>query len=300
MSKIVQTIFGLASVTALISGVMLRHIPSDRLPDRVLASGPPSVPYLKFDLVGTIPREASHFTQGLLFHGGELFESTGLDPWADTPSSTFQKTNASGVTKVLKRHKDPSIFGEGLAFLDGKFYQGTWTNHSIYVYNLKGQLIETKPYSGEVWGLTTDGKDLILSDGTGVLKFLDPGTLKVVRSLELSEEGKPFSKTFRVVKTGSGADFNFLAPNELEYVDGSIYANLYGSNDIAVFKASTGELKARIDLSFLYDEMDLFSKAYIQSSQDFVLNGIAYDAQAKIFYVTGKDWPFIFKLQASP
>lgn len=219
-----------------------------------------------YEVVNVWPHDPAAYTQGLVYADGALYESTG-------------QYGASGVRvvelttgKVRQRTDLPSrYFGEGIAVLDGKIFQLTWRSRTGFIYSQDG----LKPlgefrYEGEGWGLTTDGRWLIVSDGTNRLRFLDAHTFNVQRRIEVFENGQPL-----------------INLNELEYIHGEIYANVWQRDVIARIDPQTGRLLGLIDLSGL---------APIRTA-DAVLNGIAYDRARDRIFVTGKLWPKLFEIR---
>jgi glutamine cyclotransferase len=171
-----------------------------------------------------------------------------------------------------QRALNPRYFGEGIAILGGSLYQLTWQNGVVVVYDVESFEVErTMPYAGEGWGLTHDGRELIMSDGSATIRFRDPPTFAVTREIEVRDRGQPLTKL-----------------NELEYVDGEIWANIWYDDRIARISPATGEVLGFIDLSTLYPQSVRSSEA--------VLNGIAYDAAAKRLFVTGKNWPQLYEI----
>jgi glutamine cyclotransferase len=235
-------------------------------------NAPATVQKYSYKVVKTYRHDRGAFTQGLIFLGGELYESTGMNG----QSSLRRVELESG--KVLQRVDVPEkYFAEGLAELNGKLYQLTWQEHRAFVYDLKTfQLERELPYDGEGWGLTTDGKQLIMSDGTAEIRFMDPGDFSVKRKITVTENGH------RVM---------FL--NELEMVKGEIYANLWGENSVVRIDPKTGTVMGRIDFSGLLKLED-----YAPGTD--VLNGIAYDAATDRLFVTGKRWPKLFEVKLKP
>ena len=218
------------------------------------------------------PHDAQAFTQGLIYLDGHLYESTGLVG----RSSLRMDELASG--QVLQEHDIAApLFAEGLTSWGATLVQLTWQAHTGFVYDRATfKLLRTFHYEGEGWGLTQDGQHLILSDGTASLRFLNPSSFAVERTLAVSDHGKPVDQL-----------------NELEYVHGQIYANVWMTNRIARISPTTGEVLGWIDLSGLLPVVE-------QSSSDAVLNGIAYDAQHDRLFVTGKLWPKLFEIRMMP
>lgn len=221
-------------------------------------------------VVARYPHDSNAFTQGLLFHDGSLFESTGRNG-----QSSLRKVDIE-TGRVEQRHDlDFEFFAEGLALFDNKFYQLTWQAGKAFVYDQENfRLVTDFSYPGEGWGLTDDGKQLIMSDGSAQLRFLDPDTFEVQRSVNVSD--------------GERLIVNL---NELEYIDGEVWANVWYDDRIARIDPDDGQLLGWIDLSSLYPAS--------QRPADAVVNGIAWDAESDRIFVTGKLWPAIFEIEIS-
>lgn len=226
-----------------------------------------------YRIIRTYPHDPTAFTQGLLFVDGHMYEGTGLRG----RSSIRMVDLATG--RVLQRYNLPGeYFGEGLTDWGSTLVQLTWESHKGFVYDrFTFSLLRTFTYEGEGWGLTHDDKQLIMSDGTSYLRFLDPKTFREVRRIH--------------VTTPNGQGIEDL--NELEYVRGEIYANIWHSNRIARISPKSGRLLGWIDLTGLLDESKL-------ANTDAVLNGIAYDARDNRLFVTGKLWPSLFEIKVVP
>lgn len=225
-------------------------------------------PVYGFRVINRYAHDPGAFTQGLVMSEGQLFESTGLYG----QSSLREVDLATG--QVLRAVQAPAnVFGEGLAYWDNTLIQLTWQNGTAFVFDPANfQLKKQFRYKTEGWGLTQDGRHLIMSDGSASLFFLDPETFGVVRTLNVTSGGAP------VVRL-----------NELEYVDGQIYANVWQTPRIAIINPATGVVKAWIDLSGLAQQH--------ASSPDNVLNGIAHDTVNKRLYVTGKQWNALYEIE---
>lgn len=222
-----------------------------------------------YEVVRELPHDTNAFTQGLIFYKGSFYESTGLQG-----RSTLRLVEID-TGKVLKNIAVPSdYFAEGMTIFQGKIYQLTWLNQKGFVYDL-GTFEKEKEFSyyGEGWGLTTDEKNLILSDGTDKIRFIDPFNFEVLKTISVSENGQPIP-----------------AINELEYIKGQIFANVWQTDRVIVIDPSNGKVVASIDLTGIL-------KASDRTNQEDVLNGIAYDASKDKLYVTGKLWPKIFEIK---
>lgn len=220
----------------------------------------------------TYPHDRQAFTQGLIYLDGHLYESTGL---AGNSSLRMEDLDSG---RILAFHDVPSqYFAEGLTNWGSTLVQLTWQSHVALVYDRATfRLLRTFRYDGEGWGLTQDGKSLILSDGTATLRFFDPATFREVRRITVKDHGTPVTQL-----------------NELEYIHGQIYANVWHTDRIARISPTTGQVLGWIDLSGLLP-------ASQRSSAEAVLNGIAYDVAHDRLLVTGKLWPSIFEIKIVP
>jgi glutaminyl-peptide cyclotransferase len=231
-----------------------------------LAEG--SISVLSVTVVKAFPHDPTAFTQGLEYHGGFLYESTGL-----RGKSSLRKVDIA-TGRVLQSVKLPAeYFGEGLTIFNRKIYQLTWLSKTGFIYDLQS-LRKTGEfhYESEGWGLTHDERSLILSDGTNQIQFIDPITFKVQRRLE--------------VYAGREAVVNL---NELEYINGQIYANIWHSPRIARIDPRTGQVLAWLDLREI--------SAKEQREPEGVLNGIAYDRNGDRLFITGKDWEKVLQIK---
>lgn len=229
-------------------------------------------PIQSYEVVASFPHDPGAFTQGLLFLDGVLYESTGLNG-----RSSIRKVDLATGRVLQKRDVDARYFGEGIVAWKDRLIEITWREGVAFVYDLNSfEPKSTFAYQGEGWGLTHDGKRLIMSDGTDELRFLDPET---------------YAETGRLrVTDGGGSVFNL---NEIEWVEGEVWANIWGSDWIARIDPATGKVKAWIDMTGLLPAAD-------RSGAEDVLNGIAYDAQARRVLVTGKLWPKLYEIRVKP
>lgn len=227
------------------------------------------VKVISYDLVHTFPHDATAFTEGLVFHDGALVESTGLESL-----STLRRVELKTGQVLQETYVPAPNFAEGMTILGGKVYQLTWKGHRGFIYDAKTlQQSGEFHYDGEGWGLTNDGTSLILSDGTSTIRFLDPATFRVTRTIAVTRGGKPLDQI-----------------NELELVNGEILANVWKSNGLVRIDPRDGHVTGWIDLSGLAGTGD-------PNNPDAVLNGIAYDAKSGHLFVTGKLWPKLFELR---
>ena len=227
-------------------------------------------PVYGYQVVRAYPHDAKAFTEGLFFMNGYLFESTGLEG-----RSSVRKERLETGQVVEKHDLSPAYFGEGIVDWKDRLVQLTYRSEKGFVYDL-GSFKEQKTfaYKGEGWGLTQDGKRIIRSDGTPRIRFLDPATLK---------------ETGHVVVTDGGKPVTFI--NELEWVKGEIYANIWQTDMIARIDPKSGHVVGWIDLTGLRET------AGAAADPDAVANGIAYDSAKGRLYVTGKLWPKLFEIR---
>jgi len=227
----------------------------------------PGAPVFGYQVVNVYPHDAKAFTQGLLYRDGALFESTGLNG-----QSTLRRVQLE-TGKILQQAKvDDRYFAEGLTDWGSRLVQLTWNTNIGFVYEVTSfKQLQTFRYTGEGWGLTHDDRAIIMSDGTPALRFLNPETLQETRRLQVKDGDLPVEDL-----------------NELEFVDGEIYANVWTTDRIAIIAPSTGQVTGWINLAGLMPRG--------ATSGDAVLNGIAYDAQRKRLFVSGKLWPRLFEI----
>ncbi len=220
-------------------------------------------------VVNVFPHDRGAFTQGLVFRDGHLYESTGLNG-----RSSVRKVELE-TGKVVRQHDvDAKYFAEGLTDWNDRLIQITWQAQTGFVYDLdtfKPQ--RTFSYTGEGWGITHDGKRLIMSDGSATLRFLDPRTFAETGNLTVTYQGQPLARL-----------------NELEMVDGELFANVWATPHVVVIDLASGRVTGQIDFSQLLSAADLTPPVD-------VLNGIAWDAAGKRLFVTGKLWPKLFEVR---
>lgn len=221
-----------------------------------------------YNIKAVYPHDTNSYTQGLQFVDGVLWEGTG--EWG---KSALQKVDLkSGRAEVLAT-LPKSEFGEGITVLEDKVYQLTWTNNKVHVYDLQGNHLKDMRYVGEGWGLTSDGESLYMSNGTTDIYKMNPETFK--------REGK-------ITVTMRGEAVNFI--NELEWIDGKIWANVYTTDYVVIINPQTGIVEGLIDFTGLLKPEDVTERTD-------VLNGIAYDAEGKRIFVTGKLWNKLFEIE---
>lgn len=220
------------------------------------------------EVVAKYPHDTKAYTQGLFFDDGQLYESTGIKG-----QSSFRKVDLQSG-KVLKQlNFDKKYFVEGSVMFEGNLYVLTWESRQAFVYDAETlEYKSTWKYPREGWGITTDGKQLIASDGSATLFFMDEN-FALQRRLVVKYEGRPV---------------RWL--NELEYIDGKIWANVYTSDEIVIINPKDGEVEGVIDCRGLLPK-------HLHTPQTDVLNGIAYDPQTEKIYLTGKNWPELYEVR---
>jgi glutamine cyclotransferase len=244
-------------------GTTNTNAPSNSSPENAV------VQKLGYEIVNIWPHDPGAFTQGLVFLEGKMIESTGQVGRSSLRNIEIQ------TGRILKQIDiPPPYFAEGIALLNNKIYQLTWEQQLGFIYDAQSfeRLGEFK-YDGEGWGLTSDGRSLILSDGSNRIRFIDPDSFQVRKTIAVMDEKVPVRDL-----------------NELEFVNGEIYANIWHDDRIAVINPQTGRVTAWIDLTGLLQPGD------VQDSEA-VLNGIAYDQSTGRFFVTGKLWPRLFEIK---
>jgi Glutamine cyclotransferase len=216
----------------------------------------------------TLPHDVSSYTQGLFFYNGELYESAG-----QYGESSFRKVDLKSGSVLKRENFARKYFNEGACVLDGRLYILTWREQTCFVYDINTwKKLGTLPYTTEGWGLTTDGKSLIMSDGSSKIYFRDPITFQVEREITVTHRGK-----------------SVLYLNELEYIKGEIWANVYGSDLILRINPKDGHVNSVINCS------GLLPMSLRKPSTD-VLNGIAYNEKTGYIYLTGKYWPKMYRI----
>ena len=224
-----------------------------------------------FEVVRVYPHDGGAFTQGLVYVDGTLFETTGR-----YPSSVRRVRLEDGVVE-LKRDLPPEYFGEGVTEIDGRLFSLTWQHGKGFIWNADDLTqVGEFSYGGEGWGVTDDGERLILSDGTPVLRFIDPRTFVEIGRVQVTFRGRPLPKL-----------------NELEWIDGEVWANVWTQDALVRIDPATGVVIGVVDLT------DLFPHRAGLDPQDDVLNGIAWDAAERRLFVTGKHWPKLFEIRVT-
>jgi len=230
----------------------------------------PTAQRYTYNVVNAYPHDSNAFTQGLVFENGVLYESTGL-----YGQSTLRRVELE-TGRILQSYTLPNqFFGEGITIFGDKIIQLTWQSNKGFVYDkFSFGLLQEFSYPTEGWGITHDGSQLIMSDGTATLYSLNPETFEIVEQVDVYDTG-PVTKL-----------------NELEYIKGEVYANIWKEEKIAIINPQTGQVRAWIDLDGIQDLEN-------QNTGN-VLNGIAYNAKEDRLFVTGKKWPNLFEIKLNP
>jgi glutamine cyclotransferase len=247
-------------VVTLVACLLLNDQPTTDLPT-----------FYNYSIVGEYPHDTGSFTQGLVFDNGFLYEGTGL--WG---SSTLRKVELESG-KSLQNHALPDeFFGEGITVFGDRIIQLTWQSQIGFVYDKATfNVLRNFSYTGEGWGITNDGHNLIMSNGSATLQFVNPETFEIIGQIQVHDGNE-----------------NIAMLNELEFINGDIYANIWQEDKIAIINAENGLVRGWIDLTGLYTTQ--------QSDQNNVLNGIAYDGEKGRLLVTGKRWPKLFDIKIKP
>jgi glutaminyl-peptide cyclotransferase len=228
------------------------------------------IPVYGYEVLNTYKHDPKAFTQGLVFHDGFLYESTG-----HYGKSTLRKVELE-TGKVLQKYDLPDdVFAEGMTILNGKIYQISWQNGRAWQYNLEDfKLIKEFQYAGEGWGLTHDGKNLLMSDGTHIIRVINPENFETIRTIPVFREN----------------NLPLVEINELEWVKGEIWANVWKDSRVARINPENGKIVGWIDFSPMVKEE-------MREPENDVLNGIAYDEKTDRIFVTGKLWRRLFEIK---
>ncbi|MEO6819923.1 MAG: glutaminyl-peptide cyclotransferase [Ginsengibacter sp.] len=233
---------------------------------------------LMFSVDGVYPHDPTAYTQGLEYFNGKLYEGTG-----ELGKSRLRIVNAkTGIAEKDHLLEDKTIFGEGITIFKNKIYQLTWQNNKIFEYNLDdiSKPINTFSWNREGWGATNDGTNIIISDGTSKLYFVQPDEAKKTMSIQ---------KILTVIDNTGEVD----SLNELELINGYVYANIWLTDNIVKIDTSNGHVTGILNLKGLIQQY----APGVQVSENAVLNGIAYDSTSKKLFITGKDWPKLFEVK---
>jgi glutamine cyclotransferase len=224
-----------------------------------------------FSVVHAYPHDRNAFTEGLVFDNGVLYEGTGL-----YGESTLRRVDLETGNVLQSINLSNQFFGEGITVFENKIVQLTWRQHKGFVYDKDSfELLQEFSYSTEGWGITHDGSRLIMSDGTATLHFLDPNSFEEIETVNVNDNGTSIAML-----------------NELEYIDGEVYANIWLTEKIAIINPQTGAVRAWINMSGIRNWDNLYAGD--------VLNGIAYDPVEGRLFVTGKLWSLLFQIELVP
>lgn len=234
-------------------------------------SNPPP-PAISYNIIKVYPHDTSSFTQGLIWYKNSMYEGTGLEG-----ESKLLKTDILNGKKSLKIDLEKNIFGEGITIFKDKIYQLSWKNHKVFVYDINGfKKIQEFNWDFEGWGITHNNQALIISTGSNNLYFVNPETFKIEKVVGVSDHNGPVGNL-----------------NELEFINGFVYANIWTSDYIIKINPTTGKVEGKMDLSGILNKSGL---QYDPEKID-VLNGIAYDSTKNSMYITGKKWPALFEIK---
>ena len=241
-------------------------------PTPTKTAGPPPIVNYTYNIVKTMPHDTSAFTEGLTIQDGTLYESNGQNGASDVRIVDLKTGAVKNSVKL-----DAQYFGEGMTILNGKIFQLTWQNHQGFIYdeNTLAKLGDFT-YTNEGWGLTNDGRFLIMSDGSNAITYLNPETFQVQKVVYVYDKGQPLPNI-----------------NELEYIKGVLYANIWHTDKVVQIDPAFGEIIGWIDFSGL-------RSPEAQQNQEAVLNGIAYDSASDQLFVTGKLWDKLFEVKLVP
>jgi glutaminyl-peptide cyclotransferase len=228
-----------------------------------------STAVLQYEIIDIYPHDSKAFIQGLVWKDGFLYEGTGL-----YGESSLRKVGLE-TGKVLQQYNLPGkYFGEGITIFENKIYQLTWKEQTGFIYDLETfQLLETFSYEHEGWGITNNGECLIISDGSSILRFIDPVTMAEIRQVKVHEKQRLVDRI-----------------NELEYIQGKVFANIWQTDKIAIINPETGEILSWLDLTSVMDLLETNQKID-------VLNGIAYNPNTDELFISGKLWPKMFMIK---
>lgn len=233
----------------------------------------PAPKAMRFEVTGQVRRSELAFTEGLEFHDGALYESSG-DLFGTSRILRFDPVTGKAS---LVHDGGHDYFGEGMTIFGGRIYQMTWREHRVFLRDLKGRLLREFRNPRDGWGLTHDASRLIASDGSDRLFFLRPTDFSTLGSVPVREGAQAINQI-----------------NELEYVDGAVFANVFETSRVLKIDVRSGCVLAAADLRGLYARFDEADRRAVAADSNFVLNGIAHDAKTGLFTVTGKYWPLLF------
>ncbi len=270
MKKLSAAIIALALIASLVFYALYKRPGGSQPENGGGSSSAPAPANLSLSIQQTYPHDTGSFTQGLIIYKGKMYESTGENGHSRLMEIDLKTGRANREVKL-----DDKYFGEGITILNDTVYQLTWQNKVVLVYTLKDfKKIKEFPINTEGWGITNDGKSLIVSDGTSNLYYYDPATFRLLRTQGVTDAG--------------GLAYNI---NELEYIDGYVYANQWQLGYIYKIDPATGQVLAKADLN------EIWNRIKARDARADVPNGIAYDSEQKKIYITGKLWPELYEIQ---
>lgn len=230
---------------------------------------------LSYTIAGAYPHDTTSFTQGLEFYKGKLFEGTG-----NLNQSRLMQVDLQTGKALTTKQLPADFFGEGITILNDTIYQLTWQNGKVLVYTANDlKLVKEFPLNHDGWGLTNDGRQLIASDGSSNLYYYDPSTFRLLRTQGVTMDETPIANI-----------------NELEFINGFIYANIWQTPYIVKIDPNSGQVLAKLDFTELVQRVQT-KIPNRNTGNDATLNGIAYDAEAKKIFITGKLWPEMYEVQ---
>ncbi len=232
---------------------------------------------LSYELIKTYPHDTSSYTQGLIWYNNSLYEGTGREGFSKLAKVNLESGKAEKELFIPKED-----FGEGITIFSNKIYQLTWKTHKVYVYDVATfKKIQEFDWAHDGWGITHDGQNLILSEGSSNLYYVDPSSFQIRKIVGVTDNYGPVDNL-----------------NELEYVNGFVYANKYLTNYILKINPSTGRVEGRADFRDILQQGDKkYTSVSIPDPDEDVLNGIAYDSTKNSFLITGKQWPALFEVK---
>ncbi len=234
-------------------------------------------PLISYNILKVFPHDTSSYTEGLIFYNNNLYESSGNYGKSRLAKINLQTGEPEKMVKL-----DPKFFGEGITIFNNKIYQLTWQEHKVFVYDLNTlEKVNELAWPFEGWGMTHSDDEIIISTGSSNLYFVNPENFKINKTVGVSDNYGPVSNI-----------------NELEYVDGIIYANQYLTNNILKIDAASGKVLGKLDLTGILNQSGFtHDPAYYALNSGNVLNGIAYNAADKSLLITGKYWPALFEIK---
>ncbi|GEO10834.1 glutaminyl-peptide cyclotransferase [Segetibacter aerophilus] len=267
-----KRLLAFTSLALLVIGCKNDSSSSDNTAATTTANAVAAPANINYNIVASYPHDTSSYTQGLIWQNNALYESTGLEGESRVMKVDLKNGKAEQSISI-----DPAVFGEGITILNDKIYELTWQSNVVYVYDAKTfKKIKEFAWDHEGWGITHNGKELIISTGDSNLYFVDPETFKLLRIVGVTDNNGPVGNL-----------------NELEYVNGAVFSNIYLTDYIVRIDPSNGHITGRLDLSGLLEK----SGKTVNKDNGYVLNGIAFDSVKNSLYITGKKWPLLYEMK---